>query len=65
MDDLANDPNRGDVVLFLVDCDPSLLKSERVNVMIPRHPLGRIDAVAGSGNRLRFLDEAAERRLAG
>lgn len=65
MDQLASDPNRGDAVLFLVDLDPSLLKAERVNVMIPRHLLGRIDAVAGSGNRSRFLVEAAEQRLAG
>ena len=65
MDQLAGDPHRGDAVLFLVDLDPSLLKAERVNVMIPRHLLGRIDAVAGSGNRSRFLVEAAEQRLAG
>ena len=65
MDQLADDPNRGDAVLFLVDLDPDLLKTERVNVMIPRHLLGRIDAVAGSGNRSRFLVEAAEARLAG
>src|SRR5271165_74846 len=30
MDDLANDPNRGDAVMFLVDLDPNLLKAERV-----------------------------------
>jgi hypothetical protein len=65
MDDLAKDPNRGDAVLFLVDLDPTLLKAERVNVMIPRNLLSRIDAVAGSGNRSRFLVEAAEQRLAG
>jgi predicted RNase H-like HicB family nuclease len=65
MDQLATDPNRGDAVLFLVDLDPELLKTERVNVMLPRNLLGRIDAVAGSGNRSRFLAEAAEQRLAG
>ncbi len=65
MDQLAGDPNRGDAVVFLVDLDPELLKPERVNVMIPRNLLGRIDAVAGSGNRSRFLVEAAEQRLAG
>ncbi len=65
MDDVATDPNRGDAVLFLVDLDPDLLKSERVNVMIPRNLLGRIDAVAGTGNRSRFLVKAAERRLDG
>ncbi|MBF0335883.1 MAG: type II toxin-antitoxin system HicB family antitoxin [Alphaproteobacteria bacterium] len=65
LDQLADDPHRGDAVLFLIDLDPELLKSERVNVMIPRHLLGRIDAVAGPGNRSRFLVEAAERRLAG
>ena len=65
LDDLAEDPNRDGAVLFLIDLDPGLLKAERVNVMIPRHLLGRIDAVAGSGNRSRFLVEAAEQRLAG
>ena len=30
LDDLAGDPHRGDAVLFLVDLDPELLKSERV-----------------------------------
>jgi predicted RNase H-like HicB family nuclease len=65
MDQLADDPHRGDAVLFLVDLDPELLKTERVNIMIPRNLLGRIDAVAGSGNRSRFLVEAAEERLAG
>jgi predicted RNase H-like HicB family nuclease len=64
MDQLALDPNRADAVLFLVDLDPSLLKAERVNVMIPRHLLGRIDAASG-GNRSRFLTEAAEQKLAG
>lgn len=63
MDQLADDPNRGAAVLFLVDLDPGLFKTERVNVMIPRNLLGRIDAAAGSGNRSRFLVEAAERRL--
>jgi predicted RNase H-like HicB family nuclease len=62
LDELANDPHRGDAVMLLVDLDPELLKSERVNVMIPRHLLGRIDAVSG-GNRSRFLVEAAEQKL--
>ncbi|MBF0333735.1 MAG: type II toxin-antitoxin system HicB family antitoxin [Alphaproteobacteria bacterium] len=65
MDQLADDPNRGDAVLLLVDLDPGLLKAERVNVMIPRHLLGRIDAAAGPGGRSRFLVEAAEQRLSG
>ncbi len=65
LDQLAGDPHRGDALLLLVELDPSLLKSERVNIMIPRHLLGRIDAVAGTGNRSRFLVEAAEQRLAG
>lgn len=64
LDQLAGDPNRLDAVLLLVDLDPNLLKSERVNVMIPRHLLGRIDA-ASHGNRSRFLVEAAEQKLAG
>jgi len=64
LDDLAEDPNRDGAVLFLIDLDPGLLKAERVNVMIPRHLLGRIDAVAGAGNRSRFLADAAEKMLA-
>jgi predicted RNase H-like HicB family nuclease len=64
LDALRQDENRLDAVVILVDLDPELLKSERVNVMIPRHLLGRIDAASG-GNRSRFLVEAAERKLAG
>jgi len=64
LDALVEDPNRGDAVMMLVELDPSLLKSERVNIMIPRHILGRIDAVAGAGNRSRFLVDAAVKRLA-
>src|SRR5579859_135530 len=64
MDQLADDQHRADAILFLVDLDPALLKAERVNVMIPRHLLGRIDAASG-GNRSRFLTEAAEQKLAG
>lgn len=63
LDQLADDPHRGDAVLFLVELDPDLLRAERVNVMIPRNLLGRIDAVSG-GNRSRFLVEAAEAKLA-
>lgn len=62
LDQLAEDPHRGNAVMLLVDLDPSLLKAERVNVMIPRHLLGRIDAASG-GNRSRFLVEAAEQKL--
>lgn len=64
MDALKHDPNREDAVLMLIDLPPDFLKPERVNVMIPRHLLGRIDAAAG-GNRSRFLVEAAEAKLAG
>ena len=64
LDQLIDDPYHGDAVLLLVDLDPGLLKAERVNVMIPRHLLGRIDAASG-GNRSRFLGEAAEQKLAG
>ncbi|MEQ8250806.1 MAG: type II toxin-antitoxin system HicB family antitoxin [Oceanibaculum nanhaiense] len=64
MDMLAGDPHRGDAVMLLVEVSPDLLKAERVNVMIPRHLLGRIDAASG-GNRSRFLAEAAEEKLAG
>ena len=57
-------PHRGDaVLLLLVELDPDLLRAERVNVMIPRNLLGRIDAVSG-GNRPHFLVEAAEAKLA-
>ncbi|OAN56876.1 type II toxin-antitoxin system HicB family antitoxin [Magnetospirillum moscoviense] len=64
LDALKDDPHRGDAVAILVDLDPNLLKADRINVMIPRHLLGRIDAVSG-GNRSRFLVEAAEQKLAG
>ncbi|MBC7136444.1 MAG: type II toxin-antitoxin system HicB family antitoxin, partial [Oceanibaculum nanhaiense] len=50
MDMLAGDPHRGDAVMLLVEVSPDLLKAERVDVMIPRHLLGRIDAASG-GNR--------------
>ena len=62
MEALKDDPNRDDAVLILVDVLPDFLKAERVNVMIPRHLLGRIDAASG-GNRSRFLVEAAEQKL--
>lgn len=63
LDALLADPHRGDAVMVLIDASPDLLKTERVNVMIPRHLLGRIDAASG-GNRSRFLAEAAEEKLA-
>ena len=63
LDQLAEDPHRGDAVMLLVELDLDLMKAERVNVMIPRNLLGRIDAVSG-GNRSRFLVEAAESKLA-
>jgi len=62
LDQLAEDPHRGDAVMVLIDLDPALLKAERVNVMIPKSLLGRIDAASG-GNRSRFLVEAAEQKL--
>lgn len=64
MEALKDDPHRGDAVVILVEVRPDLLKAERVNVMIPRHLLGRIDAASG-GNRSRFIVEAAEQKLAG
>jgi predicted RNase H-like HicB family nuclease len=63
MDDLKGAPNQEGAILMLVDLPADFLKPERVNVMIPRHLLGRIDAAA-SGNRSRFLVEAAEAKLA-
>jgi len=65
LDALFSHPDRADALMVLIDLDPSLLRSERVNVMIPRHLLGRIDAVAGERGRSRFFVEAAEQRLAG
>ncbi len=62
LDQLAGDPHRGEALLVMIELDPALLKSERVNVMLPRGLLARIDAASG-GNRSRFLAEAAERRL--
>lgn len=50
-------------MLVLIDLPPDFLKAERVNVMIPRHLLGRVDAASG-GNRSRFLVEEVERKLA-
>lgn len=63
MDALKDDPNQAGALLILVDLPADFLKAERVNVMIPRHLLGRIDAVSG-GNRSRFIVEAAEQKLA-
>lgn len=62
LDDLAEDPHRGNAVMVMIDLDPALLRAERVNVMIPKSLLGRIDAASG-GNRSRFLVEAAEQKL--
>ena len=64
MEALSNDPDCKGAVLILVDLLPGFLKAERVNVMIPRHLLGRIDAASG-GNRSRFIVEAAEEKLTG
>jgi predicted RNase H-like HicB family nuclease len=64
MEALKDDPDQAGALLILVDLPADFLKAERVNVMIPRHLLGRIDAVSG-GNRSRFLVEAAEHKLAG
>jgi predicted RNase H-like HicB family nuclease len=63
MEALKDDPNQAGALLILVDLPADFLKAERVNVMIPRHLLGRIDAVSG-GNRSRFIVEAAEHKLA-
>ncbi|GFZ99795.1 HicB family protein [Elstera cyanobacteriorum] len=60
---LKDDPQQAGAVLVLIDLPQDFLKAERVNVMIPRPLLGRIDAVSG-GNRSRFLVEAAEAKLA-
>ncbi len=60
---LKDDPQQAGAVLVLIDLPQDFLKAERVNVMIRRSLLGRIDAVSG-GNRSRFLVEAAEAKLA-
>jgi predicted RNase H-like HicB family nuclease len=62
MEALQNDPHQAGATLVLIDIPEDYLKSERVNVMLPRYLLGRIDAV--SSNRSRFLAEAAEKLLA-
>ena len=59
---LKEDPHQAGATLVLIDLPEAFLKAERVNVMIPRHLLGRIDAASG-GNRSRFLVEAAEAKL--
>lgn len=63
LDDLKNDRHRKDAVVSFIELDESLFRPERVNVMIPKGLLARIDAAAG-GNRSRFLVDAAEERLA-
>ena len=63
LDDLAHDRTRKDAIVAFIELDPELFKPERVNVMLPRALLNRIDAVA-QGNRSRFLAEAAEEVLA-
>ena len=60
---LKDDPDRTDAMVVLVQADPDLHKAERVNVMLSRSLLRRIDAVAP--NRSRFLAEAAEQALSG
>jgi predicted RNase H-like HicB family nuclease len=65
LDALFRHADRADALMVLIDLDPSLLRSERVNVMIPRHLLDRIDAVVGKRGRSRFFVEVAEQRLAG
>ncbi len=64
MEALKHDPDQAGALLILVDLPADFLKAERVNVMIPRHLLGRIDAVS-AGDRSRFIVEAAEQKLAG
>ena len=59
LDALKDAPHQVGATLVLIDLPDEFLKAERVNVMIPRHLLGRIDAASGS-NRSRFLVEAAE-----
>lgn len=63
LDDLAGDKTRKDAIVAYIELDPALFKPERVNVLIPRGLLNRIDAVS-EGNRSRFLVEAAEEVLA-
>ena len=60
---LKDDPDRTDAMVVLVQADPDLHKAERVNVMLSRSLLRRIDAVAP--NRSRFLANAAEQALSG
>jgi predicted RNase H-like HicB family nuclease len=62
LDDLKKDRHRKDAVISFVELDESLFRPERVNVMIPKSLLARIDAVS-DGNRSRFLVEAAEQHL--
>lgn len=63
LDDLAKDKARKDAIVAFIELDSALFKPERVNVMMPRGLLNRIDAVS-EGNRSRFLVEAAEEVLA-
>ena len=60
VDDVMSDPHNREAVAFLVDPLPST-KPVRVNVMLPADLLRRIDRA--SGNRSRFLAEAAREKL--
>lgn len=62
LDDVMADPHNGDAVAFLVDPVPSA-RPVRVNVMLPGDLLQRIDR--HTGNRSRFLAEAAREKLGG
>ena len=58
----VSDTARGDALMVLVQTDRDIFRPERINVMLPRALLRRIDALAP--NRSRFLAEAAEAKLA-
>ena len=63
LDAVMTDPHNADAVGFLLDAPVTVPRSVRVNIMLPEDVLKAIDRV--SGNRSRFLADAARTKLQG
>jgi predicted RNase H-like HicB family nuclease len=63
LDSIMADPENAGAVVFLVDAATGPIKSMRVNVMLPVDLIKAIDKA--TGNRSRFLAEAARLKLRG
>jgi predicted RNase H-like HicB family nuclease len=61
LDAVMADKHNADAVAFLVDLPERATRSVRVNIMLPKEILDAIDQV--SGNRSRFLADAAREKL--